>query len=330
MDLLPYFKVFPAETLADERFGGWTMEERGAWFSLLLHAWVNGSIPSDLDSIGRILHLDATAMRPLWAGISDRFIAHPDLIGRLTSRRLEMEREDAIAKSEAGTKAAKSRWGKKNLPDATVMRPHSDRNAEAMRPPMPTAQRSAAQRNTENTLVAEAAASSDADGFGRVAEVWNRVCVPVGFAKCRATPGQRKAARTRLRESGWLDAFVAACSYMAREPFYRGASSSGWVATLGWLLKPGNAEKTAERAGTRKANGREDPEVVAALADAEADLQAPAANGEPAALAVTGGEARPRGREEGDPPSDLMAEDAASLRSALGPLLGARRPTRQL
>jgi hypothetical protein len=106
-----------------------------------------------------------------------------------------------------------------------------------------------------NTNVVEANASDDAGAFERVAEVWDRVCVPAGFAKTRSTPQQRKAARTRMREAGWFESFEAACSYMAREPFYRGGGSSGWVATLGWLLKPGNTEKTAERGTTTKAAG---------------------------------------------------------------------------
>jgi uncharacterized protein YdaU (DUF1376 family) len=147
-DLLPYFKVYPAETLADERFSGWTVAERGAWFSLILHAWVNGSIPADEVSLARILHVDATAMRSLWQGIADRFIPHPDLPeGRLTSRRLEEEREDAIARAEAGKKGAKSRWAKGNRRDATAMRPQCDRNAVPSVVLMPTAQPSPAQRS---------------------------------------------------------------------------------------------------------------------------------------------------------------------------------------
>jgi uncharacterized protein YdaU (DUF1376 family) len=143
-ELLPYFKLFPAETLADERFAGWTLEERGAWLSLLLHAWVNGSIPADEASIARILHVDAVAMRSLWVGIADRFIPHPDALGRLTSRRLELEREDATAKSRAGVKAAKSRWKKTH---ATAMRPQCDRNAVAM----PTEQSRAEQSTSTET-----------------------------------------------------------------------------------------------------------------------------------------------------------------------------------
>jgi uncharacterized protein YdaU (DUF1376 family) len=153
-DLLPYFKIFPAETLADERFSGWDVAERGAWFTLILHAWVNGSIPSDEAALSRILHVDATAMRSLWQGIADRFIPHPDLPeGRLTSRRLEEEREDAIARAEAGKKGATSRWNKKNRAHATAMRPQCDRNAVPSGVLMPTAQPSPAQHNPAQPTV---------------------------------------------------------------------------------------------------------------------------------------------------------------------------------
>jgi uncharacterized protein YdaU (DUF1376 family) len=146
-DLLPYFKFYPAETIADERFSGWTLAERGAWLSLLLHAWVNGSIPGDLPSLARILHVDATAMRSHWDAIGDRFTTLDHLPeGRLSSPRLEQERNEAIAKVEAGKKGAKSRWGKGKGKHATAMRPQCDRNADPMPPAQPrSAQRSAAQ-----------------------------------------------------------------------------------------------------------------------------------------------------------------------------------------
>jgi uncharacterized protein YdaU (DUF1376 family) len=139
---LPWFKMYAAETLSDENFLGWSVEERGAWITLLCHQWREGSIPADLDRIACLLRLDADAMRPqcerIWRRIADRFIPHPDLPGRLVSPRMEMEREEAMEvakqKSDAAKKAATSRWSKGNRKDATAMRPHSDRNAPAMRP----------------------------------------------------------------------------------------------------------------------------------------------------------------------------------------------------
>jgi uncharacterized protein YdaU (DUF1376 family) len=160
-DFLPYLKFYPAETLADERFAGWDMAERGTWFTLILHAWNNGSIPSDEGALARIARMKPAAFRKVWAAISDRFIPHPEQPGRLTSRRLEQEREEARAKSAAGRKGAESRW-RKGAPEMqpldpttpVAMRSHSDGDAEAM----PAAQHSAAQRSTTHPIASLRAA----------------------------------------------------------------------------------------------------------------------------------------------------------------------------
>jgi hypothetical protein len=101
--------------------------------------------------------------------------------------------------------------------------------------------------------------SASPSALDRLIEIWEQTCVPAGFAKAHRTPKQQRAAQIRIREPGWLEAFSAACSYAASEPFYRGGSSSGWVMTFGWLLQPGNAEKTSEKAQTRKVNGTGPP-----------------------------------------------------------------------
>lgn len=122
---LPWFKVYAAELLSDERFASWTLEERGAWFTLISSAWREGSIPADLGQLARMLHVDSNRMTELWRAIGDRFVSHPDASGRLTSPRLEREREDAESlvekKREAGKKGANSRWGKKNSGDSSAI-----------------------------------------------------------------------------------------------------------------------------------------------------------------------------------------------------------------
>lgn len=137
---LPWFKFYAAETLSDENFQGWSLEERGAWFTLLLVAWREGSIPADGEALARLLHLDANRMRTLWLRICDRFVPHLDLAGRLTSPRLEMEREEAARlqtkRSRAGKAAARSRWakGKKNRrADSNRIANAYDRDANAVR-----------------------------------------------------------------------------------------------------------------------------------------------------------------------------------------------------
>lgn len=108
---LPYFRVFPAESLADERFSLWTCEERGAFFTLLMHAWVNGSIPSDHGELARILRLRKDSFARVWKAIGCRFVTTQTPLGvRLTNTRLEVERESALAKSDAARKSAEAKW----------------------------------------------------------------------------------------------------------------------------------------------------------------------------------------------------------------------------
>lgn len=136
-DFLPWFKVYPSEALSDERFASWTLAERGAWFTLLLVAWREGSVPADPAALARLLHADATALQSHWQAIGDRFVEHPDHPGRLTSPRLEREREAGMKllkkKSEAGKVGATSRWDKKKQKNGSRISAASSRNATGMR-----------------------------------------------------------------------------------------------------------------------------------------------------------------------------------------------------
>jgi hypothetical protein len=98
------------------------------------------------------------------------------------------------------------------------------------------------------------ATSPPLEPIDRLIEVWDRVCVPAGFARVRKTDAQRKKARARMREKGWFEAFEEACAHVATDSFYRGGGDRGWIMTFGWLLEPGHAEKTAERAQTTRAS----------------------------------------------------------------------------
>lgn len=111
-DFLPYFKVYAAETLADEHFDSWPQEARGTWFTLLLHAWVNGSIPADPKLLARIARLNPRTFRKVWEVIGDRFVESPEDRSRLVSTRLERERNAARTKSESAANAAGTRWEK--------------------------------------------------------------------------------------------------------------------------------------------------------------------------------------------------------------------------
>lgn len=134
---LSWLRFYPAETLSDEHFQGWNCEERGAWFSLILLAWKDGSIPADEPSLARVLHLSHSDFRRIWSAIGSRFVESPDIPGRLTSPRLEAEREKALAthakRSRAGAEAIKARWEKEKAKHTKRIRLVQPANTEPIR-----------------------------------------------------------------------------------------------------------------------------------------------------------------------------------------------------
>jgi hypothetical protein len=133
---LPWFKIYAAECLSDESFQSWDITERGAWFTLLLVNWREGSIPNDRTSLARLLHVDSSTMAQLWSAIGSKFVESPDVQGRLTSPRLELEREKAKIltrkRSEAGREGANLRWSKENRVNGKTIALLSVANANPM------------------------------------------------------------------------------------------------------------------------------------------------------------------------------------------------------
>lgn len=164
MNGLPWFKVYARDLLADSRFSSWTMDERGAWLTLLAHNWHDGSIPSGLTDLARLLHVSAPDMSRIWSAIGDRFSPSGDP-GRLVSPRLEEEREKANQlidrRSDAGSKGASGRWNKRKPTDGKRIRlpkqPTSTGYATAMaKNAIPASQKPACQPPDSSLQIAEA------------------------------------------------------------------------------------------------------------------------------------------------------------------------------
>lgn len=142
---LPFFPMYAAETLADGRFQGWNLEERGAWITLLCLNWNDGDIPSAPSTLARLLGVGPGDMARIWSAIGDRFSPAPGKPDRMVCPRLEDERDKAEAlsleRSKAGKKGAKARWNSENPDDGKRMRlprqTHGKANATAMRPQCP-------------------------------------------------------------------------------------------------------------------------------------------------------------------------------------------------
>lgn len=99
-DVPDFFAFYPYEFLSDERVLAMTLEQVGAYLLLIISQWINGSIPSDIPTLARILKRTTAEMEILWTGVSPCFMEHPEIPGRLIQKRVEVERVKAITAME--------------------------------------------------------------------------------------------------------------------------------------------------------------------------------------------------------------------------------------
>ncbi len=108
----PAFQLYAADFYMD--VSGWTNEEVGTYFRLLMHSWVNGPLPNDMGELSRITQSSAKKFTNKWQKLSIKFTLNGD--GKYINTRLEQTREEQAnyreSLSEAGKKGAKKRWGK--------------------------------------------------------------------------------------------------------------------------------------------------------------------------------------------------------------------------
>ncbi len=123
MPALAYMPFYTADFLADEAVASMTLAERGLYITLMCHAWREGSIPSDVAAIARLVQRPIAEVRKAWAVVSQRFSPQGD---RLIQRRMEIVRAEVSStterRSEAGKKGASKRWKPDGPAIAVAMR----------------------------------------------------------------------------------------------------------------------------------------------------------------------------------------------------------------
>lgn len=119
----PFFKLYPADWLADMNVAAMTLEQQGAYIRLLCHAWREGHLPNDPDKMARLLAVDPLHFRAdLWPALEGCFVLKD---GRLVNPRLEKERREYQRISEAGRiggrASAAARQTKPSQQDGTIV-----------------------------------------------------------------------------------------------------------------------------------------------------------------------------------------------------------------
>lgn len=113
----PAFQFYPKDLLSDINWIMMNYVERGMYWQLVSICWLEGSIPSDIAAIAKILQVDVCAVEDAWRQIGKCFIADPCDCHCLLHKRLEKERQNqriyASQKARAGLIGAEKRWGKR-------------------------------------------------------------------------------------------------------------------------------------------------------------------------------------------------------------------------
>jgi uncharacterized protein YdaU (DUF1376 family) len=109
---LPWFPMHAADFLMDTAVAEMTLEQRGAYITLLCHAWWNGSIPAAnerLTTVVRSFSWSETHEVDHWwtSPLTECWVPHPDDPTKLINHRLEQERARQIALQEQRVAAGK-------------------------------------------------------------------------------------------------------------------------------------------------------------------------------------------------------------------------------
>lgn len=117
---LPYFRWYPADAETDEAYASMTDAELGFFHRCLNRAWVNGSLPADLDQLAFAMRVRRSYLDKIWPKVGKCF-HHVEVGTRLVNRRQEEERKNAVAKSIANQR----------IGNANAKRTERDLNANA-------------------------------------------------------------------------------------------------------------------------------------------------------------------------------------------------------
>lgn len=100
----PAFQFYPDTFLADANVAIMSLQERGAYITLICYCWQQGSLPNDHEILARLCGVPVTTFRKLWPAVSRCFTDRGE---HLVHGRLEIERRKQRAYREIQAKNGK-------------------------------------------------------------------------------------------------------------------------------------------------------------------------------------------------------------------------------
>ena len=114
---LPYYKMYPADADTDENFRLMSYEQRGLYWTLLDHAWLNDGLPVSSEDLMALLRIGNVEFNRLWKRVS---VCFPEVGDRRRNKRQEEERVLALSKSKKATDSVRSRYVRNTDVDTNV------------------------------------------------------------------------------------------------------------------------------------------------------------------------------------------------------------------
>lgn len=87
----PAFQFYPKDFLTDSNVVVMSLQERGAYITLICQCWIDGSLPSDVARLARLCGVPVSPFRKLWPALEPCFRPASNT-DRLVHPRLELER----------------------------------------------------------------------------------------------------------------------------------------------------------------------------------------------------------------------------------------------
>ncbi len=116
----PAFRFYPNDFLSDRNVVVMSMQERGAYITLICYAW-NEPLPADVPGLSKLCGIPLAAFRKIWPALSGCFREQG---GRLVHPRLERERQKQSEyrqrQSDRGVASGASRRRTKHEPETNA------------------------------------------------------------------------------------------------------------------------------------------------------------------------------------------------------------------
>jgi uncharacterized protein YdaU (DUF1376 family) len=105
----PAFQFYPSDFLSDQNVIPMSLQERGAYITLICLAWQN-PLPADVSRLAALCGVPLPKFKKIWSALAVCFRPHPDNAQLLVHPRLEREREKQNDYRRRQSDAAAKRW----------------------------------------------------------------------------------------------------------------------------------------------------------------------------------------------------------------------------